>query len=152
MIGILDRIAAILAAFVVAMTATVTCAAVFFRSVIGASLPWPEELSGHALVWTSFLGAYLATRDDRHISFDLLVEQFPKRWLHVIRTIADAFVIGFFVLLTYESTRMIRVVGHRDLETISVPVGLFMAALPACGIAIILALCTRILERWGAVK
>lgn len=151
MIGILDRIAAILAASIVAMTALVTCVAVFFRSVIGASLPWPEELSGHALVWTSFLGAYLATRDYKHISFDLLVERLPARSLKIVQTITDAFVIGFFVLLIYESIRMINVVGHRELETISLPVGLFMAALPVCGAGIVLALCVRIVERWGRI-
>lgn len=149
MIGILDRIAALLAASIVAMTAIVTCVAVFFRSVIGASLPWPEELSGHALVWTSFLGAYLATRDYKHISFDLLVERLPAFSLKWVQTITDVFVIGFFALLIYQSAKMIRVVGHRELETIGVPVGLFMAALPVCGAAIILALCIRIIERWG---
>ena len=151
MIGILDRVAAILAASIVAMTAIVTCMAVFFRSAIGASLPWPEELSGHALVWTSFLGAYLATRDHRHISFDLLVERLPHASRRVLRMITDGFVIGFFVLLIYESIRMISVVGHRELQTISLPVGLFMAALPVCGAAIVLALCVRIIERWGNI-
>lgn len=63
--------------------------------------------------------------------------------------ITDGFVIGFFVLLIYESIRMISVVGHRELQTISLPVGLFMAALPVCGAAIVLALCVRIIERWG---
>lgn len=151
MIGILDRIAAILAASIVAMTALVTCVAVFFRSVIGASLPWPEELSGHALVWTSFLGAYLATRDYKHISFDLLVEKLSARSLKIVQTVTDAFVIGFFTLLIYESIRMISVVGHRELETIALPVGLFMAALPICGAGIVLALCMRIVERWGSI-
>lgn len=152
MIGILDRIAAILAASIVAMTAIVTCLAVFFRSVIGASLPWPEELSGHALVWTSFLGAYLATRDHKHISFDLLVEKLPAGSLKIVQTITDGFVIGFFALLIYESIRMISVVGHRELETISLPVGLFMAALPVCGAGIALALCMRIAERWSRTE
>lgn len=148
MIRVLDRVIAVAAGSVVAATAIVTCIAVFFRSVIGSSLPWPEEVSGHALVWTSFLGAYLAAREQRHISFDLLVERLPERLLKIVQTCGDALVIGFFALLIYQSIRMISIVGGTPLQTVEVASGVFMAALPVCGAAIILALCARIADRW----
>jgi TRAP-type C4-dicarboxylate transport system permease small subunit len=148
LIGRLDTVVAVAAAFIVAATATVTCVAVFFRSVVGASLPWPEELSGYALVWTSFLGAYLAVRDQRHVAFDLLIEKLPAHVLKVVATIGDLVVIGFFGLLIAESIRMIDVVGGTPLQTLDVPTGVFMAALPICGTAIVLALCFQIVARW----
>lgn len=148
MIRILDQIITAAAASIVAATAAVTCIAVFFRSVVGASLPWPEEVSGHALVWTSFLGAYLAVRDNRHISFDLLVEQLPARAQRLVLTIGDGLVIAFFALLIYESVRMIRIVGGTPLLTVDIATGVFMLALPVCGGAIIVALLLRIYERW----
>lgn len=148
MISFLDRVMTVAAASIVAATAVVTCLAVFFRSVIGASLPWPEELSGHALVWTSFLGAYLAARENRHISFDLLVDKLPERPRRIVLTVGELLVIGFFGLLIYESVRMIRVVGSTPLQTIEVPVGVFMAALPVCGAGLIIALLARIYTRW----
>lgn len=149
MLRILDRIMTVAAASIVAATAIVTCIAVFFRSVVGASLPWPEEVSGHALVWTSFLGAYLAVRDNRHISFDLLVEQLPAGALKLVLTVGELLVIGFFGLLIYESVRMISIVGGTPLLTVDIATGVFMAALPVCGAAIILALAARIFARWG---
>lgn len=149
MIRLLDRVITVAAASIVAATAIVTCIAVFFRSVLGASLPWPEEVSGHALVWTSFLGAYLAVREQRHIAFDLLVEQLPDRAQKVVLTVGELLVVGFFVLLIYESTRMIRIVGGTPLLTVDIATGVFMAALPICGAAIVLALCARIFERWA---
>ncbi len=152
MIAILDRVAAALAVLIVAMTALVTCLAVFFRSVLGASLPWPEELSGNAIVWTSFLGAYLATRDYKHICFDLLIERLSPLASKLVQTLADLCVISLFALLSYQSARMISVVGSRSLETINLPVGVFMAALPICGSAIALAFCIRIALRWGLCK
>ena len=148
LIRLLDTAVAVAAAFMVAATAIVTCIAVFFRSVIGASLPWPEELSGYALVWTSFLGAYLAVRDQRHVAFDLLVEKLPASLFKVVATAGDLAVIGFFTLLIVESIRMIEVVGSTPLQTIDMPTGVFMAALPVCGAAIIVALCFQIVVRW----
>lgn len=148
-IRILDGVLAVAAALIVAATAVITCIAVFFRSVLHSSLPWPEEITGYALVWTSFIGAYLAVRDDSHIGFDLLVEKLsPPRRL-IVQTFCDLLVIAFFLLLIQQSVRMIGVVGSTPLQTIeAVPVGVFMAALPICGAAIVLALALRIVRRW----
>lgn len=148
LIALLDTAGAVAAAFLVAATAVVTCVAVFFRAVIGASLPWPEELSGYTLVWTSFLGAYLAVREQKHVAFDLLIEKLPKGSQRLVATIGDLAVIGFFALLIFESIHMINVVGGTPLQTISIATGVFMAALPVCGAAIIVALCLQIVARW----
>ena len=50
MIRLLDRVFTVAAALIVAATALITCIAVFFRSVLHSSLPWPEEISGYLLV------------------------------------------------------------------------------------------------------
>lgn len=153
MIRFLDQVFTVAAAIIVAATALITCTAVFFRSVLHSSLPWPEELTGYALVWTSFLGAYLGVREDRHIAFDMLVDWLspPKR--KILRTITDLMVIAFFILLTYESIRMLRVVGNSPLSTIEViPVGVFIVALPICSVGMVLALCLRIAERWRGAE
>jgi TRAP-type transport system small permease protein len=152
MIRLLDQVLTVAAAIIVAATAVITCIAVFCRSVLHSSLPWPEEITGYALVWTSFIGAYLAVRDNSHIGFDLLVEKlapFPKK---VLRTVTDIVLIAFFIVLLVQSWRMLHVVGNTPLQTIeAVPVGLFIAALPLCSVGIIIALCLRIVDRWRNV-
>ena len=153
MIRLLDQVLTVVAALIVAATAVITCIAVFCRSVLHSSLPWPEELTGYALVWTSFIGAYLAVRDDSHIGFDLLVDQLAPGPRKVLRTITDIIVIVFFVVLVEQSWRMLSVVGNTTLQTFeAIPVGIFIAALPLSGAGIILALCLRIAERWRAAE
>jgi TRAP-type C4-dicarboxylate transport system permease small subunit len=153
MIRALDQVFTVAAALIVAATAIITCTAVFCRSVLHSSLPWPEEITGYALVWTSFLGAYLGVREDRHIAFDMFVERLspPKR--KILQTITDLMIIAFFILLTYESVRMLRVVGNTPLNTVeAIPVGFFIAAMPICSLGMIMALCLRIAERWRGAK
>lgn len=140
------------AATLIAVTAAITCLAVFFRSVVGASLPWPEELTGNLLVWTSFAGAYLASRARGHIAFDLLVEKLPERPRKVMLTFNDAVLCGFFALLAWLSYRAISVVGGTDLQTLPVPKGAFMAAIPICAVSLILAVTIRAVERWRGVE
>ena len=151
MIRLMDRVFTVAAALIVAATALITCIAVFFRSVLHSSLPWPEEISGYLLVWTSFLGAYLAVREDRHIAFDLFVDALPPFRRKILQTVTDLLVIAFFILLVYESIRMLRVVGNSPLSTIEmIPVGVFIASMPICSAGMVLALCLRIAERWRA--
>jgi TRAP-type C4-dicarboxylate transport system permease small subunit len=153
MIRLLDQVLTVAAALIVAATAMITCIAVFCRSVLHSSLPWPEEVTGYLLVWTSFIGAYLAVRDNSHIGFDLLVEKLGSGPQKVLRTITDVVLITFFVVLVHQSWRMLTVVGNTPLQTIeAIPVGLFIASLPLCGVGIILALCLRILDRWRVAE
>ena len=144
----LDKVMSVVAASLIAATAVITCLAVFFRSVVGASLPWPEEVSGNLLVWTSFAGAYVATRSNGHIAFDLLVDKFPARFRKFVLTFNDAVLFGLFGLLGWLSYQAISVVGGTSLETIEIPKGAFMAAIPVCGGAMMLALVVRNYERW----
>jgi TRAP-type transport system small permease protein len=153
MIRLLDQVLTVVAALIVAATAMITCIAVFCRSVLHSSLPWPEEVTGYLLVWTSFIGAYLAVRDNSHIGFDLLVEKLGSGPQKVLRTITDVVLITFFVVLVHQSWRMLTVVGNTPLQTIeAIPIGLFIASLPLCGVGIILALCLRILDRWRVAE
>lgn len=148
LIGYLDRVMSAAAALLIAATAVVTCLAVFFRSVVGASLPWPEEVSGNLLVWTSFVGAYVATRHNGHIAFDLLVDKFPVGLRKIVLTFNDIVLFGLFGLLGWLSYQAISIVGGTMLETVPIPKGAFMAAIPVCGAAMMLALVVRNYERW----
>lgn len=143
-----DRLMAAAAALLIAATAVVTCVAVFFRSVVGASLPWPEEVTGNLLVWTSFVGAYLASRGRGHIAFDLFVEKLPGRLRKAILTVNDVLLVGFFGLLLWLAWKAISVVGGTSLETLPIAKGWFMAAIPFCAGALILAVVVRAVERW----
>src|SRR5690606_14954461 len=132
----------------IAATAVITCLAVFFRLVVGASLPWPEELTGNMLVWTSFVGAYLASRQRGHIAFELLVDKLSATPRKILLTVNDVLLVCFFAVLAWLAWRVISVVGGSSLETLPVPKGVFMASIPFCAVALILAVIIRGVERW----
>lgn len=144
----LDRLMAAVAAMLIMATAVITCLAVFFRLVVGASLPWPEELTGNMLVWTSFVGAYLASRQRGHIAFELLVDKLSTTPRKILLTVNDVLLVGFFALLAWLSYRVISVVGGTSLQTLPIPRGVFMASIPFCSVAMILSVVIRGVERW----
>lgn len=109
----LDRaIDFVLAALLVAMAAVVFIQ-VFFRYVLEAALPWPEETARIIIVWLSFLGAYMAMRERKHIGFGVLVEKLPPRPRAVVNLIGRLLVIGFLVVVVKEGARFVR--EHVDI-------------------------------------
>ena len=150
---VLDALVAALTAAMVAATVVITCTAVFFRYVMNAALPWPEEIAGYLLVWISFLGAYLALRREGHISFDMLLEKLPITGQVALRTVIDVMLIGFFAVVFWQSIRLIRVVGSTEIETATIAQGWFMLVLPFASAIIILALLADMLRRYrGAAR
>jgi len=94
------------AGFILVFTAGVALVQVFFRYVLNASLPWPEELARWCFIWLVFVGVSVGVRRDTHIRIDLLVNALPERWrtahgfvvLSLIATAAVVFVVHGFEL------------------------------------------------------
>ena len=168
----IDKVFGALAAFFVAASAGAICLNVFYRYVVldwlryGAEAwPWlappyrlldgllapvsvtADEVPGFMLVWIAFLGAYLALRQGRHISFGLLVERLPPRPRAIVRAATDAALLFFFAMVFWLSIRMIGFDGAREIETAEIPQGVFMIVLPITAAAIMLAIALRILDR-----
>ena len=50
------------------------------RNVLASGIFWADELLQHLVLWLGFLGASLATREQRHLSIDVLSHFLPTRW------------------------------------------------------------------------
>lgn len=89
-------------AVILTMLASAVTAGVFFRYVLNAPLPWPEELSRFTLVWLTFIGASLAVKRQGHIIVDFAVHFLAPRarlWMTLaVQLTLIAFLILFAVL------------------------------------------------------
>ena len=74
---------------------------VFFRYVLNAALPWPEELARFAMVWLTMLGASLVVRHGGHIAVTLVVTRLRNRSKTLVNWISRSVVVGFLVLLLW---------------------------------------------------
>jgi TRAP-type C4-dicarboxylate transport system permease small subunit len=71
---------------------------VVLRNLFGTSFLWGDPLVRQMVLWTGFLGAALATQDDRHISIDAFTKYIPPRPREVIKVVtslAAAVITGF---------------------------------------------------------
>lgn len=72
---------------------------VILRNIFGTSFLWGDPLARQMVLWSGFLGAALATQDDRHINIDAFTKFVPARPRAIIKIITwiAAAVITWFL-------------------------------------------------------
>lgn len=72
---------------------------VFCRYVLGAALPWPEEVSIWLFTWAVFLGMALAVGRRAHIAIDLIGRLMPPSVRQAHRLFVDAMIAATSVMM-----------------------------------------------------
>jgi len=67
-----ERLEEILLVFLVALLVFLGFLQILFRNLISIGIVWVDPLVRHLVLWIALLGASIATRENRHISIDLL--------------------------------------------------------------------------------
>lgn len=81
----LDLLLEALSATMMVGAACVAVLQVFFRYVLNASLPWPEEVAQLLFTWSVFLGLAVCIGRDRHIAITLFSGAFGPTAKHIHR-------------------------------------------------------------------
>ncbi len=66
---------------------------VIMRNLFDAGILWGDIFLRHLVLWVGFIGASLATRDEKHISIDILSRMASRKMLPLVRIITDALTI-----------------------------------------------------------
>jgi TRAP-type C4-dicarboxylate transport system permease small subunit len=81
---------------------------IFFRNVISVGLIWIDPLQRHMVLWVALLGASVATRENRHITIDLLQGRLGVKSLARIRAAIHFFSAFICFLLIHPALRFIQ--------------------------------------------
>ena len=79
----------------------ITVIAVFMRYVLNDPLQWVEEILIALFLWAIMLGASSAMKNRGHVSIDVLVVNFPKKWQHKIQLFNDFLTIAVLLTIAY---------------------------------------------------
>ncbi len=81
---------------------------IVLRNLWDAGLFWADPLLRVSVLWVGLLGAMAATRDDNHITVDILSRLLSERARSAGRVITDLFTAAVCGLLAYPGARMVR--------------------------------------------
>lgn len=124
----------------------------FFTENLDTLSATTDEIPGYFLVWISFLGAYLAERENLHIKFDLLVESLPIFFNNIFQMIPNILSIIFFSMLFYFSIKMIDINGSTYIETIDIQQGVFMMIFPIASFLLVIGLLINVYKELKCIS
>jgi TRAP-type C4-dicarboxylate transport system permease small subunit len=126
---------------------------VFYRYVLNHPLSWSEEITRLMIVWLSFVGAYAAMRENKHIGFDLLVAKFPE-WLRRLTALFGQVLIAvFLIVVVWEGFIFSREFTAVTMPYTDIPIGLFYySVFPVSGILMLAQTVLNIIEAVKARK
>ena len=103
---VLDRVLEMLLFAAMAIMTTVVFVNVCCRFVFDFSLSWGEEIALLTMVWLTYLGAAVATRDRAHFAFDYLVRNLGPRAQYPVILLGHVVFIAATAALLYWSANV----------------------------------------------
>ena len=117
-----------------------------------AGLLWADIFLRHLVLWVGFIGASLATRDEKHISIDALSRLVPERFLPYVKLIVDAVTLVICLVLANAGYQFL---GYEiEANTIlfnDIPAWPFQLIIPAGFALIAFRFFLKILERMNLI-
>lgn len=69
-------------ALLVGLLVILSCAQILLRNFLEITYFWLEPLTRLLVLWSSFLGALVATRESQHVRIDAVLRWLPGAWRH----------------------------------------------------------------------
>ena len=98
--ALFERLLAAITVFLIISLAVVVVLGVIFRWA-GESLSWYDEVASVQLAWLTYYGAALAALKRSHIGVPGLIEAVPPLFRVPLVLVAEAVIIGFFLILAW---------------------------------------------------
>ena len=103
---------------------------VFYRYVLAAALPWPEEFARFAMIWVTMLGASLVLRYQGHIAVTLLVEALPRIPQSLVVWTGRVLVAVFLLLLAIKGIEFLDIAARQRAPAMGISMTVPYFALP----------------------
>ena len=146
----LDRLLKYLLIFLVGLFTVSVFLQVLIRFVFKYPLPWTEEVSRIAFVYTIFIGATIAVRQKAHLNVDFLLVVLPPKVSHVVKMVGTALVAVFLIFVTWQGIVFARATGVQVTPVMQVPFRYLYVIIPICGSLMLLYLILTAVDEWRA--
>ncbi len=133
MLAALDRaLKHVLWLLVAVLTASVFLQVVS-RFVLRYPLPWTEEVSRISFVYSIFVGATIAVRQETHLNIDVLLVVLPKGIARAL-TVLGSLLVGIFLgFVTWEGVVLVRATGVQMTPVMQLPFRHLYLVVPVSG-------------------
>jgi TRAP-type C4-dicarboxylate transport system permease small subunit len=103
----ISRVENILITVLLMLMILVAFSQIVLRNFFSTGIDWGDSLVRYLVVWVAFIGAAVATREDRHITIDILSRWFTGVGSKTIRGVSHFFSAAICGLLTLAAVKFV---------------------------------------------
>jgi TRAP-type C4-dicarboxylate transport system permease small subunit len=81
---------------------------IFLRNLFEFGIFWGDILVRTLVLWIGLIGSMVASRDDNHISIDIIARYLPKRVKVVVSSLVELFTAVVCAVMVYYSLRFVK--------------------------------------------
>jgi len=129
----LDRLLKFLLTFLIGLLTVSVFLQVLIRFVFKYPLPWTEEVSRLAFVYSIFVGAAIAVREKTHLNVDFLLVVLPAGLARALKLVGTVLVGIFLAVMTWQGIVFVRATGVQVTPVMQVPFRYLYLVIPSCG-------------------
>lgn len=133
MLKALDRCLKYLLTFLVGLLTASVFLQVLIRFVFKYPLPWTEEVSRIAFVYSIFVGAAIAVREKTHLNADFVLVVLPRHVARAVKLLGTLLVAVFLVVMTWQGMVFVRATGVQVTPVMQVPFRYLYLIIPSSG-------------------
>jgi TRAP-type C4-dicarboxylate transport system permease small subunit len=130
---VIDRVLEAILVVLLASVVVLAFAAVLFRYVLAASIPWAYEVLMALLVYITFLGSYVALRKNAHLRVDVLVRKLPPVGRTIVFVFNQLVIAGVSFVMLYWGARQAIRFARQTTIMLEIPVSILYVIIPICG-------------------
>jgi TRAP-type C4-dicarboxylate transport system permease small subunit len=123
---------------------------VLIRFVFKFPIPWTEEVSRIAFVYTIFIGATIAVREKTHINVDFLLVMLPPGVARWVSRVGTTLVAIFLAFVTWQGIVFVRATGVQMTPVMQLPFRHLYLIIPVSGGIMLLYLILGVVDERAA--
>lgn len=123
---------------IVAFASATVIVQVFYRNLFNGSFSWTEEFLGFSLVWLTFIGSVIATKDRSHLGVDLLEMFIPPEIHKYIKVLNELLVIVFLVVFTYAASMIVAKMSSNYAVSVHISMASIYSIFPIASVLMII--------------
>jgi len=105
---IIDRMEQRLLVTLLSLMILIAFSQIVLRNLFDTGLAWGDPLVRNLVLWVSFIGATLATKEGKHINIDMVSQWMPPRGKILVEAITGLFSSVICALLTFAALKFIK--------------------------------------------
>ena len=112
-------------------------------------MAWADEIARALLLWTSFWGAAIVQRENRHIVIELLTDRFSRPVRRFLSLMSDLLIIAFLLVLIFRGWPLFLDSFVRQAPASGLPTVIFDGALWMSCVLMVLHTAIHATARWS---